>query len=87
MVSSADVGERIKAIIRRDLKLGADIPLEDSTPFFGTEADIDSLLSRTLETMVNRIRGSSPRNDGEVLRVGPLELDLLDRTAKRGGRD
>jgi DNA-binding winged helix-turn-helix (wHTH) protein len=50
------------------------------------EADMDSLLSRTLETMVDRMRGSSPRNDGEVLRVGPLELDLLDRTAKRGDR-
>jgi DNA-binding response OmpR family regulator len=51
------------------------------------EADMDSLLSRTLETMVDRMRGSSPRNDGEVLRVGPLQLDLLDRTAKRGDRE
>ena len=50
------------------------------------EADIDSLLSRALEKMADRMRGSSPRNDGEVLRVGPLELDLLDRTAKRGDR-
>jgi DNA-binding winged helix-turn-helix (wHTH) protein len=50
------------------------------------EADIDSLLSRTLEKMIDRMRGSSPRNDGEVLRLGPLELDLLDRTAKRGDR-
>jgi DNA-binding response OmpR family regulator len=51
------------------------------------DADIDSLLSRTLEKMADRMRGSSPRNDGEVLRVGPLELDLLDRTAKRGDRE
>jgi DNA-binding winged helix-turn-helix (wHTH) protein len=50
------------------------------------DADIDSLLSRTLEKMADRMRGSSLRNDGEVLRVGPLELDLLDRTAKRGDR-
>jgi len=49
-------------------------------------ADFDSLLSRTLEKMVERMRGSSLRNDSEVLRVGPLELDLLDRTAKRGDR-
>jgi DNA-binding response OmpR family regulator len=50
------------------------------------DTDIDSLLSHTLEKMVDRMRGSSLRNDGEVLRVGPLELDLLDRTAKRGDR-
>jgi DNA-binding winged helix-turn-helix (wHTH) protein len=77
------------------------------------DADIDSLLSRTLEKMVDRMLGSSLRNDGAskqplavvelasrrepavrlpgppnetVLRVGPLELDLLDRTAKRGDR-
>jgi DNA-binding winged helix-turn-helix (wHTH) protein len=75
--------------------------------------DISSLLSSTLERMVERMRGSPQRRDdpskqpraivevvssGEpsvqlptlsnetVLRVGPLELDLLDRTAKRGDR-
>lgn len=73
------------------------------------DAEIHSLLSRTLERMVDRVRGSSLGNadalnrplaaPGEehsvrlpaplsetVLRVGPLELDLLDRTAKRGDR-
>jgi DNA-binding response OmpR family regulator len=75
-------------------------------------ADIQSLLTSTLEKMVDRIRGSSQRSGGlskqplaiveisggeplvrppappneTVLRVGPLELDLLDRTAKRGDR-
>jgi DNA-binding winged helix-turn-helix (wHTH) protein len=75
--------------------------------------DINSLMSSTLEKMVERMRGSPQRRDdpskqplaivevissGEpsvqlptlsnetVLRVGPLELDLLDRTAKRGDR-
>jgi len=79
----------------------------------GKGADIHSLLSSTLEQMVDRMRGSSPRSNdlskpplaivemipsGEtpagppappietVLRVGPLELDLIDRTAKRGDR-
>jgi DNA-binding response OmpR family regulator len=74
---------------------------------------MDSLLSRTLEKMVDRMRGSSLRHDRAskqplaivelasrrepvvrlpdpanetVLRVGTLELDLLDRTAKRGDR-
>jgi DNA-binding response OmpR family regulator len=75
-------------------------------------ADIQSLLTSTLEKMVDRIRGTSRRSDDPskqplaiadissrealvclaappnetVLRVGPLELDLLDRTAKRGDR-
>jgi DNA-binding winged helix-turn-helix (wHTH) protein len=73
--------------------------------------DIPSLLSSTLNRMVDRIGGSPLRSDapskqplatvefiaGEEslvpappnetsLRVGPLELDLLDRTAKRGDR-
>jgi DNA-binding winged helix-turn-helix (wHTH) protein len=77
------------------------------------DADINSLLSRTLQTLVDGMRGLSPRtappskqpfamveliSSGEpsaelpaplnqtVLQVGPLELDLLDRTAKRGDR-
>jgi DNA-binding response OmpR family regulator len=78
-----------------------------------TDADIHSLLSSTLEKVVERMRGSPLRRDEPskqplafvelissgapsvrppapltetVLRVGPLELDLIDRTAKRGDR-
>jgi DNA-binding response OmpR family regulator len=77
------------------------------------DADIHTLLSSTLEKMVDRMRGSSLRNDDPskqplavvelisgaeplvrlqallnetVLRVGSLELDLVDRTATRGDR-
>src|SRR3954463_6657509 len=39
----ADIAARIKTIIRRDLKLGADIAITDDMPFFGTDADVDSL--------------------------------------------
>jgi DNA-binding winged helix-turn-helix (wHTH) protein len=90
-----------------------DIPAEMQSEFVSRGADIHSLLSTTLEKMVDRMRGSCPRTDapsktplaivelmssGEplarlpaplnqtVLRVGPLELDLLDRSAKRGHR-
>jgi DNA-binding winged helix-turn-helix (wHTH) protein len=82
-------------------QMQSDLALED--------AEIHSLLSRTLERMVDRVRGSSLGNDDAlnqplaapseepsvrlpapsnetVLRVGPLQLDLLDRTAKRGDR-
>jgi DNA-binding winged helix-turn-helix (wHTH) protein len=81
--------------------------------FASEGADIHLLLSNTLEKMVHRMRGSSPRRNGRskqplaivevmpggaplvplpappnetMLRVGSLELDLLDRTAKRGDR-
>ena len=41
--SRADILARVKNIMRRDLKLGADFPIADDMPFFGGEADIDSL--------------------------------------------
>jgi DNA-binding winged helix-turn-helix (wHTH) protein len=90
-----------------------DVPADMQSNFVSRGNDIRSLLSSTLEKMVDRMRRSSPGNDapskqplaivepissGEplgrapappnetVLRVGPLELDLLDRTAKRGDR-
>jgi DNA-binding winged helix-turn-helix (wHTH) protein len=90
-----------------------DITAEMQSDFVSRGADIHSLLSITLERMVDRICGSSLRSgdttkqplaivelisSGEPLvrlsaatnetvqRVGPLELDLLDRTAKRGDR-
>ena len=75
-------------------------------------ADIHSLVSSTLEKIVDRLRGSDrqgavlpskptlkvvekdletatvavPHAPETVLRVGPLELNLIDRTAKRGDR-
>jgi DNA-binding winged helix-turn-helix (wHTH) protein len=90
-----------------------DAPPQIQSDFESKDADIHSLLSSTLEKMVDRMRGSSVRGDspskqrlsivelisgGEpsaerpalpnetVLRVGPLQLDLLDRTARRGDR-
>jgi DNA-binding response OmpR family regulator len=90
-----------------------DVPAKMLSDSVSKDAEIHSLLSSTLEKMVDRMRGSSLRSNdsskpplaivemissGEplaephaplnetVLRVGPLELDLLDRTAKRGDR-
>jgi 3-hydroxyacyl-[acyl-carrier-protein] dehydratase len=42
-VNREDLLSRLKVIMRRDLKLGADFPIADDMPFFGGEADIDSL--------------------------------------------
>jgi DNA-binding response OmpR family regulator len=90
-----------------------DAPVEIQRDLDSNDSDLHSLLSSTLEKMVDRMRGLSLRSDvsaspplaadelisnGEpsaglpasstetVLRVGTLELDLLDRTAKRGDR-
>jgi 3-hydroxyacyl-[acyl-carrier-protein] dehydratase len=35
--------DQVKLLLRRDLKLGADIAIPDDMPFSGTEADFDSL--------------------------------------------
>jgi DNA-binding winged helix-turn-helix (wHTH) protein len=89
-----------------------DMTAKMQSDFASRGTDIHSLLTSTLQKMVDRMRGSSPRSEGlskqplaiveissketsvrlpaspkeTVLRVGPLELDLLDRTAKRGDR-
>jgi DNA-binding response OmpR family regulator len=62
---------------------------------------LHSLLSSAFERMVDRMVGSSLRSEDiskrplawprakpneTMLRVGPLELDLINRTAKRGAR-
>jgi DNA-binding winged helix-turn-helix (wHTH) protein len=92
----ADI-EGLPVLVRVLLK---DIPTEMQADFASKGTDIHSQLSSTLEKMVDRMRGSSLRSaapsnrsfpiptqpNETVLRVGPLELDLLDRTAKRGDR-
>ena len=89
-----------------------DMSAKMQSDFASKGADIHSLLTSTLQKMVDRMRKSSQRSDDlskkplaivelsnrdplvwlpappneTMLRVGPLELDLLDRTAKRGDR-
>jgi 3-hydroxyacyl-[acyl-carrier-protein] dehydratase len=41
--SRRDILDQLKLMLRRDLKLGPDIPIPDDMPFSGTEADFDSL--------------------------------------------
>jgi len=90
-------------------------PIEDVSPkkkpgAMASHAEIHSLLSNTLEKIVDNMRGSEPRVAGSpsspkvvelnpeveaiaasrgpqtMLRVGAIELNLIDRTAKRGER-
>jgi DNA-binding winged helix-turn-helix (wHTH) protein len=90
-----------------------EVPADMRSGFVSGDADIHSLVSRTLQKVVDRMRGSPLQLDDSskrpvaiveaissrdrlirqpappketVLRVGPLELDLIDRTAKRGER-
>jgi DNA-binding winged helix-turn-helix (wHTH) protein len=90
-----------------------DIPAKMQSDFVANGADVQSLLSITLNKIVDRMRESSLEDDAPskpplaivesesgddplagplaqpnetVLHVGPLELDLLDRSAKRGER-
>ena len=41
--SPSDTFARVEKLMRRDLKLGSDIEIQEQTPFFGSSADIDSL--------------------------------------------
>lgn len=41
--SRRDILDQLKLLLRRDLKLGPDIPIPDDMPFSGTDADFDSL--------------------------------------------
>jgi 3-hydroxyacyl-[acyl-carrier-protein] dehydratase len=41
--SPSDTFARVEKLMRRDLKLGGDIAIDEQTPFFGSSADIDSL--------------------------------------------
>jgi DNA-binding response OmpR family regulator len=90
-----------------------DVSAEMRSELVSRHIDLHSLLSSTLEKMVDRMRGSPLRFDDSakrplaiaemisggdqlvrqsaplketVLRVGALELDLIDRTARRGER-
>lgn len=90
-----------------------DVSAEMRSELVSRDADLHSLLSSTLEKMVDRMRGSPLQSDDSakrplaivemisggdqlvrqpaplketVLRVGALELDLIDRTAKRSER-
>jgi 3-hydroxyacyl-[acyl-carrier-protein] dehydratase len=63
--AAADPGilERVKTIIRRDLKLGADIDIADDMPFFQSEVDLDSLDMLLLVTSIEKEFGIKIANE------------------------
>src|SRR5947208_7022997 len=80
--SRADILARVKTIMRRDLKLGPDLPIPDDMPFFGGEADIDSLDVLLLLSSVEKEFGIKIPNEAvgrQVFQsVGSL-ADYLER--------
>lgn len=55
--------ERIKQILRRDLKLGNDIAIADDMPFFGSDVDLDSLDMLLLVTSIEKEFGLTIPNE------------------------
>jgi len=63
--------EQTRLLLRRDLKLGADIPLPEDMPFFGGDIDLDSLDLLLLVTSIERQFGVRIPNEsvgGQVFR-------------------
>jgi len=81
----AAILDRVKIIMRRDLKLGSDIILDESTPFVGGEADIDSLDILLMLASVEREFGIKINNEKagkQIFRtVGTLVDYLMDKVA------
>src|SRR5438552_17511412 len=55
--------ERLKTILRRDLKLGADAPIAGDMSFFNSDIDLDSLDMLLLVTSVEREFGVKIPNE------------------------
>ncbi len=51
---SVEILQRVQLIIRRDLKLGPDVPIPADMPFFGGNVDLDSLDILLLVTSIEK---------------------------------
>jgi 3-hydroxyacyl-[acyl-carrier-protein] dehydratase len=84
---TSDILARVTTIIRRDLKLGPDLPVTRDMPFFGGEADIDSLDILLLLSSVEKefgLRIPSESVGREVFaNVGTL-VDYIERHQSGG---
>ena len=52
--SPANLTDRIRTILRRDLKVGSHVQLDDDTPLFGSHTDLDSLDALLLISSVEK---------------------------------
>jgi 3-hydroxyacyl-[acyl-carrier-protein] dehydratase len=77
--------ERLKLILRRDLKLGADAPIADDMPFFGADIDLDSLDMLLLVTSVEREFGVKIPNEAVGRSVFQSVASLAQYIQEHGG--
>ena len=63
MQSTTETMERIKALLRRELKLGDDAEVRDDTPLLGGEFDLDSLDVLLLVTSIEKEFGIKIPNE------------------------
>ncbi len=63
MQPTTPTSKRIKALLRRDLKLGADAEVRDDTPLIGGDLDLDSLDVLLLVTSVEKEFGIKIPNE------------------------
>jgi acyl carrier protein len=69
--------DQVKAILRRDLKLDADFPIDDDMPLVGSELDLDSLDFLMVVTSVEKELGYKiPNTD-----IGPDIFTRVDTLA------
>jgi 3-hydroxyacyl-[acyl-carrier-protein] dehydratase len=74
----AQLLDRLKIILRRDLKLGAEAAIADEMPFFGSDIDLDSLDMLLLVTSVEREFGVKIPNEA----VGRTVFESVTTLAK-----
>jgi 3-hydroxyacyl-[acyl-carrier-protein] dehydratase len=75
--TSADIRQRVKEILRRDLKMGPDIRIDDQMPLFNSEADLDSLDMLLLVSSIEREFGFRIPNEA----VGQTVFQNVDSLA------
>ena len=80
--------ERIKTILRRDLKLGANAPIPDDMPFFGADTDLDSLDILLLVTTIEKefgIRIPSEQVGREAFQSPQALAEFVEATSLGSG--
>jgi 3-hydroxyacyl-[acyl-carrier-protein] dehydratase len=77
--------ERLKLILRRDLKLGADASIADDMQFFGGDIDLDSLDMLLLVTSVEREFGVKIPNEAVGRTVFQSVSSLANYITEHGG--
>jgi len=77
--------ERLKVILRRDLKLGANASIADDMSFFGSDIDLDSLDMLLLVTSVEREFGVKIPNEAVGKTVFASVQSLAQFITEHGG--